>query len=214
MNLPESQIVLLGAGPHARMLAAFLTHMGHTIRGCIAPAPEPESGLDWLGPDEKLSTLLGPGDLVINGIGSVAAINARRRAFEAAVAAGARFMDFRHPSAISHADAEFGVAAQVFAGAIVQPGCRIGSNVLLNTGAIIEHNVQIGDHCHVAPGACLGGGVIVGEAVHVGAGAVVLQGLNLGSRSVIGAGAVVLEDVPPDCTVVGNPARRTEKRPH
>lgn len=212
MNSPEAQIVILGAGPHARMLAAFLAHMGHTIRGCIAPAPEPASGLDWLGPDEKLSALLGPSDLVINGIGSVAAIDARRRAFEAADAAGAQFMHFRHPSAVSHANAVFGVAAQVFAGTIIQPGCRIGSNALLNTGAIIEHDVQIGDHCHVAPGACLAGGVIVGESVHVGAGAVVLQGRNLGNRSIIGAGAVVLEDVPAGWTVVGNPARRTDKR--
>lgn len=202
---------MLGAGPHARMLIAFLRHMGHIVRGCIAPQPDAESSLDWLGPDEKLSALLGSGDLAINGIGSVGPIDARRRAFEAAVAAGARFMEFRHPSAIWHADAEFGVAVQLLAGTIVQPGCSIGSNVLLNTGAIIEHDSRIGNHTHVAPGVCLGGGVVVGEAVHVGAGAVILQGLNLGSRSVIGAGAVVLEDVPPGCTVVGNPARRTDK---
>ena len=81
------------------------------------------------------------------------------------------------------------------AGAIIQPGARIGRNVLVNTRAVVEHDCQIGDHCHIAPGAVLCGGVSVGEGAHVGAGAIVLGGVKLGAGSVVAAGAVVAKDV-------------------
>lgn len=47
----------------------------------------------------------------------------------------------------------------------------------------------------------------VGNDVWIGGGTVVLPGVTIGDRSVIGAGSVVVRDVPPDCVVVGNPAR-------
>ena len=36
---------------------------------------------------------------------------------------------------------------------------------------------------------------------------IILQGLTIGEGAVIGAGATVLDDVAPDTTVVGTPAR-------
>ena len=50
----------------------------------------------------------------------------------------------------------------------------------------------------------------------VGAGAKVLGPFTVGSGSKIGAGAVVLKEVPPNCTVVGNPGRivRREGKAH
>lgn len=90
---------------------------------------------------------------------------------------------------------------------VINPGARIGDNVILNTGCIVEHDAVIGNHCHIAPGAIVLGGVQIGSLVHVGAGAVVLPGLTIGDGAVIGAGAVVIRDVPAGATVVGNPGR-------
>lgn len=47
----------------------------------------------------------------------------------------------------------------------------------------------------------------LGDNVFVGAGARLLGGIRVGDRAQIGANAVVLDDVPPDTTVVGVPAR-------
>jgi len=47
----------------------------------------------------------------------------------------------------------------------------------------------------------------IGNDVWIGGGAVVLPGVTIGARSVVGAGSVVVHNVPPDCLVVGNPAR-------
>ena len=47
----------------------------------------------------------------------------------------------------------------------------------------------------------------IGDNVVIGAGAKVLGPFTVGSGSKIGASAVVLKEVPPNCTVVGNPGR-------
>lgn len=49
--------------------------------------------------------------------------------------------------------------------------------------------------------------VVVEDGVFLGTGAVVLPGVTIGSRSLVGAGAVVVESAPPNCVLVGNPAR-------
>ena len=49
--------------------------------------------------------------------------------------------------------------------------------------------------------------VRIEDGVFLGTGAMVLAGVTVGARSLVGAGAVVTGDVPPNCVVVGNPAR-------
>ena len=93
------------------------------------------------------------------------------------------------------------------AGAVIQPGTRLGVNTIVNTRASIDHDCIIGDHVHIAPGAVLSGEVRVGNCSHIGCGATIVQGVKLGEATVIGAGAVVLKDVPDGTTVVGVPAR-------
>jgi acetyltransferase-like isoleucine patch superfamily enzyme len=51
------------------------------------------------------------------------------------------------------------------------------------------------------------GEVVVGEGAMIGAGAVVLPGVEIGHDAQVGANAVVTEDVPPETTVAGIPAR-------
>lgn len=49
--------------------------------------------------------------------------------------------------------------------------------------------------------------IVVGERAFVGARAFVLPGVTIGARAIVGAMSVVTSDVPPDTTVVGNPAK-------
>jgi UDP-3-O-[3-hydroxymyristoyl] glucosamine N-acyltransferase len=49
--------------------------------------------------------------------------------------------------------------------------------------------------------------IVIEDGVFLGTGAMVLAGVTVGARSLIGAGAVVTQSVPPNCVVVGNPAR-------
>lgn len=94
------------------------------------------------------------------------------------------------------------------AGAVINPGSRVGKGVIVNTCSSVDHDCKIGDFVHVAVGAHLAGSVEVGEASWIGAGAIVNNNLCICGSCVIGAGAVVVKDIKEAGTYVGVPARR------
>lgn len=77
----------------------------------------------------------------------------------------------------------------------VHSRCRVGNEVT------IYQCVTLGES---RPGSAV---PIVEDGVVIGAGAVVIGGVTLGEGCRIGANAVVLEDVPPQATAAGVPAR-------
>lgn len=99
----------------------------------------------------------------------------------------------------------------------IHPGAKIGKGLFIDHGAgvVIGETTEIGDNCTLYQNVTLGGtGKDVGKRhptlgnnVMVGAGARVLGPFRIGDNSKIAANAVVLEEVPPNCTAVGVPAR-------
>lgn len=99
----------------------------------------------------------------------------------------------------------------------IHPGAKIGKRLVIDhgTGTVIGETAEIGDDCLLYQGVTLGGtGKDVGKRhptlgnnVMVSAGAKVLGPFKIGDNSRVAAGAVVLEEVPPNSTVVGVPAR-------
>ena len=99
----------------------------------------------------------------------------------------------------------------------IHPGAKIGKGLFIDHGAgvVIGETTEIGDNCTLYQNVTLGGtGKDVGKRhptlgnnVMVGSGARVLGPMKIGDNSKIAANAVVLEEVPPNCTAVGVPAR-------
>lgn len=99
----------------------------------------------------------------------------------------------------------------------IHPAATIGRGLFIDhgTGVVIGETAEIGNDCTIYQGATLGGtGKICGKRhptlgnnVMVGAGAKILGPFKVGDNAKIAAGAVVLEEVPPNCTAVGIPAR-------
>ena len=99
----------------------------------------------------------------------------------------------------------------------IHPGAKIGKGLFIDHGAgvVIGETTEIGDNCTLYQNVTLGGTgkdigkrhPTLGNNVLVGAGARVLGPFKIGDNSKIAANAVVLEEVPPDCTAVGVPAR-------
>ncbi len=103
----------------------------------------------------------------------------------------------------------------------IHPGAKIGKGLFIDhgSGVVIGETTEIGDYCTLYQNVTLGGtGKDVGKRhptlgnnVLVGAGARVLGPFKIGDNSKIAANAVVLEEVPPNCTAVGVPARVVKK---
>lgn len=99
----------------------------------------------------------------------------------------------------------------------IHPGAQIGRGLLIDHGAgvVIGETAVIGDDCTIYQGVTLGGTgkdhgkrhPTLGNHVMVGAGAKILGPFRVGDNSRIAAGAVVLEEIPPNSTAVGVPAR-------
>jgi UDP-perosamine 4-acetyltransferase len=193
------------------VLISTLKALRREIIGILHPdltmAEQLIKGITVLGNDDKV--LEYPADEIelVHGIGSVASTEKRKSIYTRFKHNGYSFAQVIHPAATIAGDVRFKEGVQIMAGAVVQTGCVIGENAIVNTGALIDHDCIIGEHAHIAPGAVLSGGVKIGAMSHIGTAAIVIQGITIGERALIGAGAVVLKDVPPGKKMVGNPAR-------
>lgn len=94
-------------------------------------------------------------------------------------------------------------------------------------GLVIQHGFgtrigcsKMGKDCQVWQGVTIGkskSGLdeprpVIGNNVKIYANSLVLGGITIGDNVIIGAASVVLKSVPPNCTVVGNPARIVKQR--
>lgn len=104
--------------------------------------------------------------------------------------------------------------------AIVSGQISITDTAVLHPGVFIPNGqVVIQGFVEIHPGAILlpwvtlgplGGGVrgpTIGPTAQIGSGAKVMGEIEVGANARVGTNAVVLEDVPPNTTVVGMPAR-------
>ena len=99
----------------------------------------------------------------------------------------------------------------------IHPGATIGRRLVIDHGhgIVIGETAEIGDDVLIYQGVTLGGTgkdvgkrhPTIGNNVMISSGAKVLGPFKVGDNSRIAAGAVVLEEVPPNSTVVGVPAK-------
>ena len=109
-----------------------------------------------------------------------------------------------------------------FTGVEIHPAAKIGKGLFIDhgSGVVIGETTEIGDNCTIYQGATLGGTgkdigkrhPTLGNNVMVGAGAKILGPLKVGDNSKIASNAVVLDEIPPDSTAVGVPARVVRRR--
>ncbi|BCS54127.1 serine O-acetyltransferase [Geobacter sp. SVR] len=99
----------------------------------------------------------------------------------------------------------------------IHPAARIGTGILIDhgTSVVIGETAVVEDDVSMLHEVTLGGTgkeagdrhPKVGKGVLIGAGAKILGNIKIGAGSKIAAGSVVLNEVPPNCTVAGIPAR-------
>jgi len=208
----KNPIVIIGAGGHSKVLADTLLASGHEILGCVSK----EAGsagetiffsLKLLGGDTDVLNRRPDQIVLVNGIGGIDVSVKRKEVFEFFKKKGYRFLSVIHPSAMIGREVHLEEGVQILAGVVVQTGCRIGKNTIINTKASVDHDCQIEDHVHIAPGATLCGHVWIRTSSHIGTGATIIQKINIGKKAMIAAGSVVVENVPEGARIRGVPAR-------
>ena len=112
-----------------------------------------------------------------------------------------------HPSAVIAEDVEIDVGSVVMAGAVINPGTRIGKGCIINTSSSVDHDCFLEDYVHVAVGSHLAGTVCIGKGTWIGAGATVSNNISICDGCMIGAGAVVVKDITENGVYVGVPVR-------
>ena len=106
---------------------------------------------------------------------------------------------------------------RLLTGIEILPGAKIGRGVMIDhgMGVVIGETAEVGDNCTIYQCVTLGGTgkdvgkrhPTIGNNVMIGSGAKVLGPFKVGDNSKIAANAVVLNEVPPNSTCVGVPAR-------
>lgn len=84
---------------------------------------------------------------------------------------------------------------------------EIGKDVFIDSHVHIGHGCMIGCGATITAGVVLAGWCVVGDGAWIGINASVKQHTKIGAGAVVGMGSVVIQDVPPNVTVAGNPAR-------
>ena len=102
-------------------------------------------------------------------------------------------------------------------GVDIHPAARVGSGIMLDhaTGIVIGETAVVEDDVSILHSVTLGGSGKVGGDRHpkirrgvlLAAGCKVIGNIEIGTNSKVGAGSVVLQDVAPNTTVAGVPAK-------
>jgi sugar O-acyltransferase (sialic acid O-acetyltransferase NeuD family) len=205
-----NDIVIVGAGGHARVLIDVLATRGVVPRGLIDPQVECGtiiSNVEVLGDDSWLDGHRGKDLDIVVGIGSTGSVTARMNVFDSLRAKGFAIAGCIHSSVVIGSNCRIDITAQVLPGCVINNSATIDANVVLYTGSIVEHDCVVEEHAYLSPRVTLCGNVRVGARSFVGAGATVLPGVRIGANAVVAAGAVVTQDVADGQTVMGVPAK-------
>ncbi len=209
MATPSNDIVLLGAGGHAKVVMEIFQAAGEKVAYCVANTPMETGTLlgtpVLFGEREPLEQLRRKGYSKAHvAIGSN---RVRAKLFVQLKELGYTLASAIHPQSIISPTVTIGAGTAIMAGTIINASTVIGEGAIINTGATVDHDCRIGDFAHIGPQCGLAGNVSVGDHAFLGIGTKVIPKISIGENTNTGAGAIVVRDLPANGLAVGVPAR-------
>lgn len=206
----HKNVVIIGAGGHAKVIADIIKKSGDTIVG-------------FLDDKKKIGEHIILNYKVIGNLADRISISKSNPDYEFIIAIGdnkkreeishspnLKFYTAIHPSAQIGLDVEIQEGTVIMANACINSSAKIGKHCIINTGAIIEHDNIIEDFVHISPNVALGGTVKIGKSTHVGIGSTIKNNITICENCKIGAGAVVVKDIEKEGTYIGVPTKKME----
>lgn len=188
IQLIHDQMLLYGAGGHAKVIAECLRSRGQSVQGIF---DDNTTKTDILG--IKVLGVYAP-DIFPESACIIAIGNNQIRA-KLSQSIKHHWATAIHLRAYVSEYANLGEGTVVMQNVVIQADVQIGKHCIINTSAVVEHDCLLGDFVHIAPNATLCGHVCVGEGTLIGAGAVVTPSVKIGKWASIGAGVAVTKDV-------------------
>ena len=206
----SKEVIILGAGGHAKVIAEIITKCGDNVIGFLDDNDEIKGKKIYC--DKKVLGKITDINkykkyYIINGVGN----NEFRKKIDKKYPE-INWYTAIHPSAIVANDVEIGCGTVIMPGTIINPGTSIGKHCIINTGSSIDHDNIIEDYVHISPGAHLAGTVKIGFESWICSGATIVNNITVANNSIVGAGAVVIRDITEEKnTYIGVPAKVLEK---
>lgn len=195
-------IIILGAGGQAKVLADIASKMGYSILGFLDDDPNIQTvmGYPVLGVIDQCEQF---GEEVFFAIGIGNAI-IRQKIYREHPSL--KYATLIHPSSQIAMQAKIGEGTVVMAGTVIGPAVKIGRFCIVNSCAVVDHDSCMDDFSHAAPRSTVCGMVKIGKRVWLGAGSTISNNITICDDVLIGAGAVVVRDICELGTYVGVPA--------
>lgn len=102
-------------------------------------------------------------------------------------------------------------------GVVIQEGCFISCNVVIEDFVFLQPNVNVGHDDYLKKGCIisglvnLSGHVTIGEFSYIGISTAIKQGVSIGNYCIVGMCSGVYKDIEDEMVAMGNPARPMKK---
>lgn len=199
--------LIIGAGGHAAALAEILIKQKKTLLGVVAPdilaGHAIFDSVNHYTQDDDVLRFSVDKVLLVNGIGAMPRQTLRKKIFTRFSKLGYTFATVIADSAIVSDYAVLAGGVQIMNRAVINIGCEIGENTIVNTSTSIDHDCIIGAHSHLAPGTTLSGQVIIEDNVHVATGANIINNISIGQNTIVGVGSNITKSIRDNSIVYG-----------
>ena len=194
-------IIIIGSGGHAKVVKELVEILGHKIIAVCDPNDSNKNHPFWKNivfhrNESELQKYSKKTVFIANGLGHLPKDNiSRKKVFYFLNEMGFSFPALIHPASFVSNNAELYDGVQIMAGSVVQPGCIIKENTIINTSSSLDHDCKIEDNVHIAPGNTLCGSVTVGKNSFIGCGSSVIQSITIKEDTFIKAGSTIIKDI-------------------
>lgn len=208
--MAKEKIAIIGSGDLGQSIAHYALNNGFEIVGFYDDFQQLDSviGIPVLGKLDKIETDYG--QHFFDSL--VCAIGYNHLGFRETV-----FNKFNREAAIPfatiidsscHVDttASIGNGVVMFPTAMVDKGCVIDDNVLLNVGVTIAHDTKVKAHTFISPRVAIAGFSVIGSRCMIGINSTIIDNVKICDDIRLGGGALVIKDLEKPGLYVGSPA--------
>ena len=203
MNSEKKPVIVLGAGGHAKVIIDILSQKKINILGMATLNNSKKANYDFkIFSDEEVIANFDSEEInLVNGLGSLPNDNKRYELSKKYLDFGYKFINIIHTSSIISKSTKILDGAQIMAGVIIGPGCKVGEGTIVNSQSSIDHDCEIENYSHICPGVVCSGNVKIGSFVHISTGVSIINNISIGDNSIIYPGVTLVKDVPKNSIV-------------